>query len=217
VILQPLLAELANHAPGIDISVRQLLPAQAEPTSGRPWRAAFAEIESRAMDIAIIPSDDIPARFHQSALYEEDFVITLRAGHPYLKAPSLKHYCEMQHLVVSMNGDPQGFIDEVLAKHGHTRRVALTVPNFMYALSVIAESELLCALPRRFAAMYAQRFGAVSLEPPLQLRCFNVNAVASRAAMMDVGLSWLFGVVVEAVRPVKQTPQRSTPGKKQRK
>ena len=36
-----------------------------------------------------IPSDDIPARFHARTLYEEDFVVALRAGHPLAKAPTL--------------------------------------------------------------------------------------------------------------------------------
>lgn len=210
VILQPLLAELAKDAPGIDISVRQLLPGQNESVSTRPWRSAFAEIEARAMDIAIIPSDDIAARFHFKKLYEEDFVIVMRAGHPFAKGLTLKRYCEMQHLVVSMSGDPHGFVDEILANQGYSRRVALTVPNFVFALAVVAESDLACALPRRFAAMYASRFNAVILEAPLQLRSFNVNAVASQAAMMDAGLGWLFETIVKAVQPVqsRRPPQR---------
>jgi hypothetical protein len=37
----------------------------------------------------------------------------------------------------------------------------------MHALAVVAESELVCAVPRRFAAMHAPRFGLVALEAPL--------------------------------------------------
>ena len=66
------------------------------------------------MDIAIIPSDHIPARFH-AVLYEEDFVIAVRAGHPFADDPTLDRYCEMQHLVVSLSGDRHGFVDELLA------------------------------------------------------------------------------------------------------
>ena len=106
VFLPPLLAELRERAPGIDISVRQLLPAPGESSPERAWRSAFTELEARAMDIAIIPSDDIPARFHQRLLYEEDFVVAMRAGHPFADAPTLERYCEMQHLVVSLSGDP---------------------------------------------------------------------------------------------------------------
>ena len=64
----------------------------------------------------------------------------------------------MQHLVVSLTGDPYGFVDDVLAKQGRSRRVALTVPNFMFALAVVAETDLLAALPKSFAALHAPRF-----------------------------------------------------------
>ena len=94
----------------------------------------------------------------------------------------------MQHLVVSLTGNPYGFVDEVLAKRGRTRRVALTVPNFMFALAVIAETDLVAALPRQFAAMHAARFGVSSLDPPLPLGHFRLNVVAPKAAMMDAGV-----------------------------
>lgn len=195
VLLQPLLAELRRTAPGIDIGVRQLLPAQGETSPERAWRSAFAELESRDMDVAIVPTDSIPPRFHQQVLYEEDFVVAMRAGHPFAKKPTLERYCEMQHLVVSHTGDPRGFVDEVLAKQGYSRRIALTVPNFTFALAVLAETDLIAALPRRFAAMHASRFGVVVLDAPLPLGRFRLNAVAPQSAMMDQGLAWLFSIL----------------------
>ncbi|WP_441228135.1 LysR family transcriptional regulator [Tardiphaga sp. 20_F10_N6_6] len=191
VFLPSLLAELRRSAPGIDISLRQVLPVQGETAPERAWREALADLDTRAIDIAVVPSDDIPARFHRRTLYEEDFVIALRAGHPFAKAPTLKHYCEMQHLVVSHAGDPYGFVDQVLANENRSRRIALTVPNFMYALAVVAETDLISAIPRRFAALHAPRFGVVSLDPPLPLGSFRLNAVVPVAAMMDAGLAWL--------------------------
>ena len=85
------------------------------------------------------------------------------------KRPTLDRYCEMQHLVVSHAGDAHGFVDEILAGQGQSRRIALTVPNFMFALAVVAETDLISALPRRFAAMHAPRFGVVTVEAPLPL------------------------------------------------
>ena len=198
VLLPPLLAKLRKSAPGIDISIRQLLPTPGETSPERAWRFAFADLEARAMDIAIIPFDDIPARFHRRTLYEEDFVVAMRAGHPFAKAPTLDRYCEMQHLVVSHAGDAHGFVDEVLAKQGRSRRIALTVPNFMFALAVIAETDLISALPRRFAAMHAPRFDVVTVEAPLPLGRFRLNAIAPKAAMMDAGLAWFFNVLAGA-------------------
>jgi len=195
VVLPPLLAALREHAPGIDVSVRQLLPAPGESSPERAWHPAFADLETRAMDVAIIPSDRIPPRFHQRLLYEEDFIVAMRAGHPFAAAPTLERYCEMQHLVVSHGGDPHGFVDEALAKQGRSRRIALTVPNFMFALAVIAETDLISALPRRFAATHAARFGVVALDAPLPLGNFRLNAIAPAAAMMDAGVTWLLDML----------------------
>jgi DNA-binding transcriptional LysR family regulator len=195
VVLPPLLARLRKSAPGIDISMRQLLPTPGETSPERAWRFAFADLEARAMDIAVIPLGDIPARFHRRTLYEEDFVVAMRAGHPFAKAPTLDRYCEMQHLVVSHTGDAYGFVDEVLAKRGKSRRIALTVPNFMFALASIAETDLITALPRRFAARHAPLFGIVTVEAPLPLGRFRLTAIAPKAAMMDAGLAWFFDVL----------------------
>jgi DNA-binding transcriptional LysR family regulator len=195
VVLPPLLAELRRSAPGIDVGLRQLLPVQGETVSERVWRDAFADLETRGMDVAIIPSDDIPARFHRQLLYEEDFVVAMRAGHPFAEAITLDQYCEAQHLVVSHSGDPHGFVDEALARLGRSRRVALTVPNFMFALTVVAETDFACALPQRFAAMHARRFGVASRDLPLPLKRFRLNTVAPKAALMDAGLAWLLDVL----------------------
>ncbi len=171
-MLRPLLARLHAIAPGIDIRMRQILPSPA-----RVWQAALVGLEAGAMDIAIIPSDDIPPRFEKRLLYEEDFVIAMRTGHRFARHPTLERYCEMQHLVVSHSGDPHGFVDEALAKRGRKRRTALTVPNFMLAAATVAETDLLTALPRRFAAMNAARFGILVSMP--RCRCPSPRSTPS--------------------------------------
>jgi DNA-binding transcriptional LysR family regulator len=209
VVLPPLLAELRECAPGIAVGVRQLLPAHADSSPERAWQAALADLEARAMDVAIVPSDRIPPRFHHRLLHEEDFVIAMRAGHPFAAAPTLERYCEMQHLVVSHGGDPHGFVDEALAAQGRSRRVALTVPNFMLALAVIAETDLISALPRRFTATHAARFGVIGLDAPLPLGTFRLNAIVPGAAMMDAGVAWLFDVLSRTRRPSWESGRRA--------
>jgi DNA-binding transcriptional LysR family regulator len=134
----------------------------------------------------------------------------MRAGHPFAKAPTLDRYCEMQHLVVSHTGDAYGFVDEILARQGRARRIALTVPNFMFALAVVAETDLITALPRRFAAMYVPRFDVVTVEAPLPLGRFRLTAIAPKAAMMDAGVAWFFNVLAET-EPGPRDNKRSRP------
>jgi DNA-binding transcriptional LysR family regulator len=201
VILSRLMAALRQTAPGVTVSIRQLLAAQAE--TGAPehaWRSAFADLDARELDVAIIPTDEMPARFFKQHIYDEDFVVTMRAGHPFAKALTLANYCNAQHLVVSATGDPYGFVDRALAQQGRVRRTVLTVPNFMFALSVLADTDLLCAAPRRFARLHARTFGVIALEAPLPLETFKLNAIAPKPAMMDTGLAWLFGLLEGAAK-----------------
>ena len=101
----------------------------------------------------------------------------------------------MQHVLVSETADAYGFIDHVLVEQGRSRKIALTVPNFMSALAVIADSDLISALPRKFFAMYASRFGVVGVEPPLPLARSRLNIIVSKAAMMNAGIEWLVTVL----------------------
>ena len=204
VFLQPLLAAVRAQAPGIDLTVRQLLPVSGESAPERAWLGAFADLDERALDIAIVPSDEIPARFASRLLYEEDFVVAARARHPLAKAPTLDRFCAMQHLVVSLGGDPHGFVDDVLAKQGRQRRVALTVPNFMFAMAIVADSDLVSALPRRFVASHGKAAGVVAIEPPIPLGRFRLNAVVPKAAGSDTGLAWLMDCLAAAVRGKRQ-------------
>jgi DNA-binding transcriptional LysR family regulator len=191
VILPSLLETLREVAPGVDIGIRQLLPVQGFTAPHLAWKDALKELEDRTTDIAIIPFDDIPVRFHKQKLYEEEFVIAVRKGHSLQRNPTLKRYCEMEHLVVSHTGDVTGFVDVELARKGAARRVALTVPNFNFALSVLAETEMVSALPKRFVEIYGARFNVVAIKAPLPLPRFSINAVVPKVAMMDAGLAWL--------------------------
>lgn len=191
VFLERLLAGLATDAPGIDLGICQLLPVAGEVEPERAWSSTFNDLDRRTIDVAVIPSDRTPARFAKRMLYEEDFVIAMRPGHAFARNGTMAAYCGSQHLVVSVSGDAHGFVDEALARLGLSRRVALTVPNFMFACAVIATSDFLCALPRRFAELHAGTYGLCLREPPVAFSHFNLNAVAPKPALMDDGIAWL--------------------------
>lgn len=189
VVLPPLLADLRRSAPHIDVGVRQMLPQYLD------WQAALSELDERAVDALVLPLAEIPARFVAQTIGQEDFVIAMRAGHPFAAAPTLERYCAMLHLVTSQTGDSYGYVDRVLAARGLSRRVALTVPNFMLALALLAETDLVAAMPRSFIAMHGARFGVTSVEAPLPFDRFRIRLIAPKVAMMDAGVAWLFGAI----------------------
>jgi DNA-binding transcriptional LysR family regulator len=197
VLLSPLVERLQQSAPSVDLGIRQVLPPPGQLDVDRAWSATLADLESRALDIAILPVDRVPLRFALRALFDETFVIGMRKGHAFAKKPTLDGYCEARHLVVSMTGDPFGFVDKVLQEHGRSRRIAMTVSNFMLALALLTESDLLAALPRSLVARHAERFGLQSVEAPLPLPGFQISAVATKAALTDAGVAWLFETIAD--------------------
>jgi DNA-binding transcriptional LysR family regulator len=187
VILPAMLAELRRDAPGIDIGVRNLVGQ---------FEASLAELDERTLDVALLPLEDIPSRFVRRTLFEQaDFVIVRRAGHPIGKRLTLARYCSAPHLVVSVSGDPHGLVDQHLATRGLSRRVVLTVSNFLQALAMVAESDLVAAMPRVFVTRYAARYRVVVAEPPIPLSSSPILAIAPQVATMDGGLSWLLGLL----------------------
>src|SRR5262245_17407308 len=60
VFLPSLFASVHRMAPGIDIGVRELLPPTAARSTGHAWETAFANLDARAIDIAVLPVCDVP-------------------------------------------------------------------------------------------------------------------------------------------------------------
>jgi DNA-binding transcriptional LysR family regulator len=193
VLLPPLLAEIRRSAPGIDLAMRNLV--------GR-FEAALTDLDERRLDVAILPLPDIPARFVARRLYDEDFVIVKRGGSKAPRKLTLRQYCAVPHLVVSMSGDPTGPVDRELAKRDMSRRVALTVSNFMQALAIVAESDLIAALPRQFARRHAARFKVTMMEPPFPVLSSPLRAIAPEVATHDAGLAWLLAQLEKAAKAV---------------
>ena len=212
VLLTHLLDALERLAPGIDIGLVQLLPEHRGQPTSQVWQHTLTALETRALDIVILPIDEVPPRFVSCKLFEEEFVVTMRKGHPFARNPSLKRFCAMRHLLVSLTGDPHGVVDLALAQQGLSRRVALTVPSFMMALSTLAKTDLLGTLPRHMVTHCAAQFGLVTVDLPVLRRRDPVCAVATKAAIMDAGIAWLFALLKE----VPWDGKASAPSRKKR-
>ena len=213
--LLPLLTRLRVEAPGVNLRLRQLLPPGDGRAGVASWEPACAELDSRTLDLAIGPFDAVPARFASETLREEDFVIVSRRGHRFARAPVLDSYCAASHLVVSQTGDARGFVDRALAGLGRTRRVALTVPSFFMALSIVAETDLLAAVPRSFARVHGPRAGLVVIEPPLSLPRFQLRMILPAGGLTDAGLAWLCSAIRQGSGPREAATRRPSGPKRQ--
>lgn len=198
VALPAVLAAISKQTAGVSVSVRNLQPADM-----------VGALDAREIDVALLPLEEIPARFDARFLYEEDFVIAARADHALGRRPSLDKYCAARHLLVSRKGEMHGFVDDILKPLGRSRTIALTVPGFMFALAIIASTDLIGTLPRRLLRAHGGRFGIVALEPPLPFGRSRIHAVAPKVATVDGGIAWLLDLLRESLarstRPKRRT------------
>jgi len=188
----PLLQSIGQTAPHVDIGLLHLMPSEA---ANHPWHGSLDKLEKRNIDVAVLPLRMVPPRFEARRLYDEDFVVAMRKGHRFARAPTIAAFCGSHHLLVSLSGDPRGFVDDWLAKHGRKRRIALTVPTFMMALAHLSNSDLLAVLPRRLVANHAVRFGLTFVELPFKRQPDPIVAVTPKAAMSDKGIAFVINVL----------------------
>lgn len=130
-------------APGVDVRVRPLSLATVD------------EARRGEVDLAITPdltalpgtpgAPDL-ADFVARPLYTRRFVVVGAARHP-RPGLTLADFAAAAHVIVGTDGGRRGFVDDLLAAHGLTRRVAATVLSFPAAAALVAETELLATLP----------------------------------------------------------------------
>jgi DNA-binding transcriptional LysR family regulator len=140
--------------------------------------------------VALTGKDSV-AKASQQPLLEEEFRMAQRIGHPRGAGPlSLEQYTQLEHVIVS--GDGGGFygvVDEALAREGYSRRVGVSVQYYNLVPVMLQATDLVCALPARLLARYAETL--VSFPLPVEVRRYSLYAVWHSRFDKDAGHRWL--------------------------
>ncbi len=179
-----LLRSIATVAPRIGVTLIHLMPAPRGGTIGEPWQQSLDMLERRELDVAMLPLPAVSPRFEARSLYDEDFVWPYTEDIPWQKRQHAL-FSQSQHLLVSLSGEARGFVDEMLAKRGLARRIALTVPNFLMALVQLSGSDLITSMPRRLVEHLPGRFGLVFVELPFARKPDTIRNIRNRNAAIE--------------------------------
>ena len=187
VILPPLLARLGAAAPRVDLRVRGIF--------GRD--EAVALLDGGEADLAVGVPVEASARILARPLFRESFVCAARRGHPaFAEGAGLAAFAAAPHLLVSPEGDRSGLVDRELAKRGLARRVVLSLPQFLVAPLVIAETDLVATLSARLAQRFARTGLGIALHPPpLPLPSWPLAMMWHRRADAHPASAWLRDLV----------------------
>ncbi len=179
VLLPPLVRRIATAAPGVNLFFRAV-------TDGGP------ELAAGKLDAYLAPAREPSAGLYQRHLFDESFVVMMRAGHPAASSKlTLERFCALDHLLVAPRGTPGGYVDEALAQLGLSRRVALSVPHFLIAPHVVASTDLVMTVAWRIAAAFRKSHALVVREPPLTLPTFPIHLVWHERTHAEPAHRWL--------------------------
>lgn len=181
-LLPTVLRDLSTQAPGLELRVTVTDRVSVSET-----------LKSGGADLALGVFGRSTPGFLTEGLFDDDFVILARSGHPILETPELAARDLVHHdwLLVSPFGDPVGPVDEALRGQGLSRPVRLTVPSFLQAPQVAASTNLVVALGRRLAAVALEHWPLGTRELPLPVPGFRANTMWLSQRNGDPLLEWV--------------------------
>lgn len=186
-IVLPVLNGLRTAAPDTRLAVYELSPGQS-----------VRQAEQSERDIIFHTRDSAPPELHQRSLFTERYVLAGRQAHPKLKRrPTLAQFCQLEHMMVSPDGGGfSGATDAVLASHGLSRRVVLSVPHFLFMLKVLASTDLVAVVPERLVKSVQ---GLIVVEPPVEIPGFEILMLWHERVHRDPGHQWLRNYIAKSI------------------
>lgn len=155
-----------------------------------PGPDATERLERGAVDVLVAVSDRASADLMRRPLFEDVFVTAQRSGHPRGKQPlDLDTFCALDHLLISADGGGfHGLVDDALAAVGRARRVTVSIQSYALVPSILASSDCVCTMPRRFFTRYAAELDLFS--PPVELSPLQMLVLWHPRSQSDQGHAW---------------------------
>lgn len=180
-VLPSLVAQVLDKAPGCSVTIRSV---EAQPPG-------------EAVDLAVIGGKVPEGAFDSHALYDESFVLLAHPAHPLLKGAltPARFAAQPQALVVPRGSGHSGPVDASLADLGLARRIVLRLTSFASLSQVLATSDLVAAVPSRFAALPEVQAKCASRPLPFASPQVTLRLVWHRRYQADPGHRWLRGLL----------------------
>lgn len=169
---------------------------------------ALRAVRRGEADVALGIFRQAPQGLLATPLFEDDYCVIARRGHPLVKgAVDGPTYASVGHVFV---GTPDGAlgdeapidrqaIDQTYGPIRHDLvRTHAFVTQWETAMFIVAGTDVLADCPRRLASRYAERLGLQVLDGPFRPFRFTMQAVR-RGDNPDPGLDWLMTRLAAAV------------------
>lgn len=162
-----------------------------------PNKVRLAEhLEKGDVDLFVGAAEDAAEELIGQTLFQEEFVTAQRRGHPRGNKPlTMEEFCDADHLLISTSGGHfAGMIDDALAEMGRERRVSVSIQSYGLAPLVLANTDCICTLPKRFLERFEDTLDL--FPPPLPISTFSMNLFWHPRVRTDPAHMWFRKLVL---------------------
>lgn len=150
-----------------------------------------SQMKKGEIDLLIGSDYMVPETMKARKLYDENFVLLQRKGHPRgFNTLDIDEYCKLQHVLVSIDGGGfYGCIDEHLEKMGKKRNVAISIQQFTLIPEILRTTNYVCTAPVRLAERFSHSLDAFEL--PFHAQSFSIYLAWHPRNDADPSIKWL--------------------------
>jgi DNA-binding transcriptional LysR family regulator len=183
-----LMNKLADKAPNLSFELRHL-----------PHNPALTELLAGEIDMALSFSEPEGLNhpdLDETDLFSDEFIVISNVRRCSL---NLAQYLAAGHLVVTPWNEKQGLLDAHLERMGLKRRIAIRTPSMLSAPFIIAESELLMAIPSFVASKFKQASGVKTFKLPFEAPRFTVKIYSHKRSGKREPTEWIKSMMSQSI------------------
>lgn len=186
VLLPRLLNHLRSAAPLVQVETEIVSAASAR------------RLEDGEIDLAVGFMPQLESGFYGQTLFRQNFVCLAARDHPRVGTRlTKKGFAAEAHAVVGSSGTGHAIVDQVIARQGIERRVAVRLSSFLGVARIVAQTELLAVVPRILGEILAVQEPVKLIEPPFALPHYAVRQHWHARFHADDGNAWLRRTMAE--------------------
>ncbi|WP_337107958.1 LysR family transcriptional regulator [Mesorhizobium salmacidum] len=195
-LMPPLAARIAAMAPGV--SFRFLDSARGD---------VSRLLQDDEIDAALERPLEVPDWVSSTPLFDSPFAIIAARDNTAIKQAGIADgeplpielFCELPHVLRSIDGSMSGSTDAALDKIGLKRRVSLALPHFQAVALAVASGNHLAAVPRQFAVAAVKSLPVVIYQPPFAIAVPEVRMYWHARHDDEPPHRWIRNQILEAV------------------
>ena len=179
-LLPPFLEDTGKEAASARFDIVHMPPART-----------VEALEKDEIDVAVSTGLVHSASIKSMPLMRDRMVCVMRASHAAARTKmSMKTFLAARHLRVSMSPTDLRFVDDILARRGVSRNVALNVPHWLVVPHILERTDLVAVMPRRLAQALASKSLAIR-DLPFASHAFEWSMYWHRRHDGNPAIAWL--------------------------